>query len=304
MTSSVPAALVPPRLIDLADRLTPTALRFQGFRQHWVPTNAGRVHFLEVEGRGKLPPFLLLHGLGSCATDYAPLVARLRPHTRRLVLLDMPGHGLSEAPRGGMNPAHIRIAVREALDARVGEPSFVFGNSLGGLAAVRFAQIRPERVLGLILASPGGAPMSPEELSGLLAAFDISSSSQADRFVGKFLGKPHAMHAFLAAGVRSRMNRPAIRDLMRRISTEDLLTEAEVRSLPMPVYCFWGRKDDVLPEKSREFFRRVLPAHARFEDPDGYGHAPYLDHPDDFLERVLAFARHVVTPQGEGGQAG
>lgn len=300
-----PASWLPSGVIRLADRLTPAALRLRGYRQVWVPTNAGKVHCLEVDGRGDLPPFLLLHGLGSCASDYAPLVELLRPYTRRLILPDLPGHGLSESPRAGMDPAHIRIAVREALDARIGEPCFVFGNSLGGLAAVRFAQIRPERVMGLLLASPGGAPMSPEELSALMAAFDISSRDAAFRFVDRFLGTPHAMRPVLAAGVRSRMNRPTIRDLMRRISTEDLLTEEEVRSLPMPVWCFWGMSDDVLPVGSREFFRRVLPATARFEAPEGYGHAPYLDHPKAFLERVTSFARDVVAAtQTPGAAAG
>lgn len=298
MPAPVPA--LPPGLIRLADRVTPAALRLQGYVQHWVPTSAGRIHVMEVQGSGQLPPFLLLHGLGSCATDYAPLVALLRVHTRRLILVDMPGHGLSEAPKQGMNPAHMRIAVREALDARVGEPTFVFGNSLGGLAAVRFAQMRPERVLGLILASPGGAPMSPEELSGLLAMFDISSHEAALAFVDRFLGRPHPVRPILAAGVRSRMNRPPIRDLMRRISTDDLLTPDEVRSLTMPVLCFWGLEDEVLPERSREFFRAFLPPHARFEAPSGYGHAPYLDHPKAFLRHVTSFAHEVVAGRAAG----
>lgn len=253
------------------------------------------MHVLEVDGQGPLPPFLLLHGLGSSASDYAPLARGLRAITRKLILPDMPGHGLSESPPSGMVPSQMRIAVREALDARVSEPCFVLGNSLGGLAAVRFAQMRPERVLGLFLASPGGAPMSPEELASLLAGFDLPSHTSAMGFVDRLLGAPMAGRTVLALGVRARMRRPPIQDLLRRISTDDLLTHAEVRALPMPICCFWGQQDDVLPVHSREFFRHALPDHAEFEAPEGYGHAPFLDQPAPFLRRVERFANSVLA---------
>jgi pimeloyl-ACP methyl ester carboxylesterase len=291
---------VPERIVRLADRLTPPALALTGFRSVRVKTNAGLVHVLEVDGEGSLPPFLMLHGLGSCASDYVSLVRGLRSITRKLILPDMPGHGLSEPPTGGMNPAQVRVAVRDALDARVGEPSFVFGNSLGGLAAVRFAQMRPERTLGLILASPGGAAMSPEELAALLATFDLPSHASAVAFVDRFLAAPAWYRDVLALGVRARMNRASIRDLLRRISTEDLLTADDLRELAMPVYCFWGAEDDVLPAQSRDFFRRHLPPHALFEAPAGFGHAPYIDQPAVFLEKVRAFAESVMAGRPPG----
>jgi pimeloyl-ACP methyl ester carboxylesterase len=59
----------------------------------------------------------------------------------------------------------------------------------------------------------------------------------------------------------------------------------------MPVLCLWGTNDHLLPDTAREFFRRHLPAHAIFEEPEGYGHAPYVDHADDFVRRIAAFAR-------------
>jgi pimeloyl-ACP methyl ester carboxylesterase len=34
----------------------------------------------------------------------------------------------------------------------------VFGNSMGGFLAIRFASRHPERVLGLMVNSPSGAP--------------------------------------------------------------------------------------------------------------------------------------------------
>lgn len=280
----------------VVERLQPRALQAVGFKSTWAPTMAGPVHVLEGEGTGDLPPILLLHGLGSSGADYASFILRLRRHTRRLIIPDLPGHGLSPAPKDGMSPSRMRLAVGQALDARVGEPVIVFGNSLGGLAALRFAQLRPHRTLGVFLASPGGAPLSPEDLGDLLTTFDLSSHGAALAFVDRLLLNPGPARAVLALGLRARMRRGAIRDLIRRIAPEDLFQPGELATLPVPVHCFWGRDDRILPMRSFDFFRRELPPHGTWEDPPGYGHAPHMDQPEPFTERFLSFARRWAAP--------
>jgi pimeloyl-ACP methyl ester carboxylesterase len=63
----------------------------------------------------------------------------------------------------------------------------------------------------------------------------------------------------------------------------------------MPIHCFWGAEDQILPRRSLDFFRRELPAHATFESPAGYGHAPHMDQPGAFTEGFLRFAREAAA---------
>jgi hypothetical protein len=48
-----------------------------------------------------------------------------------------------------------------------------------------------------------------------------------------------------------------------------------------------------------EFFRQHLPPHARIEEPEGFGHTPFLEHPGRVASDILSFAAEV----GSGGGA-
>jgi pimeloyl-ACP methyl ester carboxylesterase len=57
-----------------------------------------RIHFLDWGGRGE-PGVLLIHGLSNTAWSWAPVARRLVA-VRRVVAMDLRGHGLSDAPTG------------------------------------------------------------------------------------------------------------------------------------------------------------------------------------------------------------
>lgn len=278
-------------LMPLLDALSLNTLRAQGFRSRNLETEAGRVHVIEAEGKGSLPPMLLLHGLGSSAADYFFLLKSLRQHCRRVVAVDFPGHGRSEAPSGGMEPGMLQRALLQATDEVVKEPMVVFGNSLGGLVALRFALARPERVRALLVASPAGAPMESAALNDFFQSLLPQSHADALDFVDRFLARRSVLRHAIAWGVRKRFGRPAVADFLRRVGPKDMLTAEELASLRMPLVIFWGEKDRVLPEEQREFYRKHIPAHARFEHASGYGHAPFLDQPRAFGQILLAFGR-------------
>src|SRR5678815_2871498 len=114
-----------------------------GYESRRVATTDGPVHVLDARGDGDLPTVVLLHGLGSWSVDYLPLFSRLRRHVRRIVAPDLLAHGHSGDPvPSGRLPA-LWDALAGALEATLDEPALVYGNSLGGLAALRLGIDRP-----------------------------------------------------------------------------------------------------------------------------------------------------------------
>ncbi|HEY7461427.1 MAG TPA: alpha/beta hydrolase [Gemmatimonadota bacterium] len=115
---------------------------------------AGVLSLHEV-GVGGLP-VIFLHSLAGNAGQWARQRA-LMGRDRRAVALDLRGHGGSSPPRDGdySIPAMARdvAAVTEALGL---ERAVLVGHSFGGLVALEFAGLRPERVAGLLLADPSG----------------------------------------------------------------------------------------------------------------------------------------------------
>lgn len=281
-------------VVSTADRARLLALRLQGARSVFVGRRGRRIHLVDVPGDGALPPIVMLHGLSACGADYAPLFSRLRSVTSRIVAPDLPGHGLSSPP-SDLDTVHDLLgAVANAVDSVVDAPAIVFGNSLGGLAAIRYALMHPHRTAGLFLVSPAGASSTPQQLDELLDALRVDRHADAEAFVRRVLPTAGWAASLLAIGVRARLGRPAVRTMIERARIETLLDPRDLASLRMPIRLVWGAQDRLLPPSHLEFFVRHLPRHARVEIPSGFGHAPFLDHPDDVAQLVRRFAIDVA----------
>jgi UDP-glucose 4-epimerase len=95
-----------------------------------------RVH-LEVHEAGPADPTVVLtHGIGAHARLYTPLAARLRAAGFNVVIVDRPGHGLSEGRRGDCPVEQALDVLEEAVGfarARYAGPVVLGGSSLGGI---------------------------------------------------------------------------------------------------------------------------------------------------------------------------
>jgi len=282
-------------ITHLSDRILVGQLNLRGFLSRHVLTRHGRVHVLDAKGRGALPPLLVLHGFSAAAHYYDGVMLRMRPYVRRIVAPDLLGHGLSEMPREGLSEEMLRDALLHAIDHVLDEPAIVFGNSMGGAAALKLALLRPEKVKGLFLVAPGGAFMTQAEIQELISRFHLDTHDQALAFVDRLFAKPHPMRQVLAWGTRGQFDRPGLRNILEQMTPAQLLTPEEMGAIRAPTQLIWGAADRVLDPSCLEFYRRYLPAHARVQVVDHYGHVPHMDYPEELHHRLLAFAKDVAS---------
>jgi pimeloyl-ACP methyl ester carboxylesterase len=262
-----------------------------GYRSRVVGTRDARVRVLERRGAGHLPTIAVLHGLGSQAIDQLPLLQRLVPHVRRIVAPDFPGHGQSEAPANERDREAYVAALIDALDATLEEPAVVFGNSLGGFAAIRYAAARPLHVRGLFLASPAGAPSTPEEFERMMSALRLETHADSLRFLALVLEEePRLLKHLLAWHLRRRFAASPVRALVDSMREGESLMPEHLRAVKVPVHLVWGRSERLLPANHLEFFRAHLTA-VRVEEPHGFGHSPQLDDVAETARWLLGFAR-------------
>jgi pimeloyl-ACP methyl ester carboxylesterase len=297
MLSPDPISEVISAVPELAEHLLRSTLGLCGYKRRTIKTSVGRVHVLDAEGQGHLPPTVLLHGLGSAGVHYAPLLRGLRGHVSRLILPDLPAHGFSDSPPHGALPSALLAGLTDALDEVLDEPAMLFGNSLGGAMAVRYALARPGRVRGLVLSSPAGAFAHEAELQQIVNQFRMPTHAAALAFVDRLFARPHPLRHFVALHVRRRFTKTPLDALVGALSPCDLLTPEQLRGLHVPVRLLWGTGDRILPASHLAYFRRHLPANAEIEELEGVGHSPYLERPRLVVRHLLGFLRSLEAPE-------
>src|ERR1019366_8068341 len=124
----------------------------EGVLLHWVEFGAGTGRWL---GRA---PVVLLHGLNDSHGTWRQIASDLALD-RRVLALDLPGHGLSDRPDAGYELAwYGRIVARwiEGLGLQPLEQVDIVGHSLGGGIALMLLDVCRPRIRRLVLAAPGG----------------------------------------------------------------------------------------------------------------------------------------------------
>lgn len=250
-----------------------------------------QIHLYEGPGQGTLPPVVLIHGLGANASGLAALAAMLQPHVRHVVVPELPGHGFSTRGNAAVTPAVALEAIETAISKFLPGPAVVYGNSLGGALAIKYAL--KHEVRGLVLASPAGAAMEDDDWADLVRAFDVTERRAARTFLDRLYHRAPWFVPLLARELPDLLNRPAVREILASVTPADAVTTEELASLGMPILFLWGRSEKLLPPSALAYFRAHLPPHAVVEQPEGWGHTPQTEAPRPVAARVLAFLREL-----------
>ncbi|MEZ4451407.1 MAG: alpha/beta hydrolase [Nannocystaceae bacterium] len=279
-------------IVPILEHLARRRLNSVGVRSRYAYTRGGRLHYYEaLNPAAKGPPIVIFHGFGASATSFGRVIAALRPHSPRILAPDTPGHGFSPAPHQRLTLSDLYDGLDEVLQRELSEPAIVVGNSLGGAMAVRFADRNPDKIRGVVLSSPAGAPLPEAHFRELVDSFRPRGFVDASRLIARLYDQPPWFRAIVAPDLLRHFRQPHFRHLLETFSQEESLQPEELASIRAPTLILWGRGERLLPGQSLDFFRTHLPAQGRIEEPEGFGHCPNLDRPRQLARRIAEFAQ-------------
>jgi pimeloyl-ACP methyl ester carboxylesterase len=169
---------LPPGPLRLDELAAPPADRAADPAGYLVTVDlAVRLHFLDWGGpagpgvapEAEAPTVLLLHGIAQTSAIWAPVARRLRA-ARRVLAMDLRGHGLSDSPTHGYDAETLAGDVEAVIDASA-EPDeplpnvVLVGHGFGAIVAVWAASRLGDRCAGVVLVDGGWEDIG--ESSGL-----------------------------------------------------------------------------------------------------------------------------------------
>ena len=242
-------------------------------------------------------PLLLIHGLGSAATAWKPLLKDLQAHYR-VITVDLPGHGQTPLEHGiALDPHSLAQLVLQVLDENQIDKAHIVGNSLGGWVALELAATAPERVLSVVGLAPAGLWLKPGisrvrgEARARAMARTLHKSApkllkyKFARQIGFSTVSPRwdaldvetCVDATVAMGT-SRGYFPTWDAFLGKRFDEEI-------SPNIPVTIIFGDTDNTLPVHTSQE-RSLAPQHAKWIVIPQCGHAPMWDHPKTVLSYI------------------
>jgi pimeloyl-ACP methyl ester carboxylesterase len=264
---------------------------------------AAGIELLRRPGKGSARAMVLLHGIGSNAASWIPLMQRL-DHGIDVVAWNAPGYGGSTALISSTPiPGDYASALLRLLDTLDIPAPILVGHSLGALFAGSFAASFPHRLSALALVSPAigygvapGAPLPPQVQDRIddldrLGAADFAAK-RAARLVSDPQARPHVVAEVSRA--MAAVRRDGYAQAVRALGAGDLVADA--RTIAAPAIVAVGRQDVITPPANARTVRDALRHVVSYDEIDDAGHALPQERPEMLAPILMNLAKeHAVA---------
>jgi pyruvate dehydrogenase E2 component (dihydrolipoamide acetyltransferase) len=242
------------------------------------------ISYIEA-GSGEGLPLVLVHGFAGDRNNWLFNIEALAA-ARRVVALDLPGHGASSKDVGDGSLDALAATVIGALDALAIDRAILVGHSLGGAVALTAALTSRDRVAGLALLSSFGlgSPVDRGFIDAVLAADRRKDMKAA---LERLFADPALVSRDMTEAMLGFKRIDGVQAGLDRLALEALSDEAGERlaarldEIAVPKLVLHGAED------------RIIAPPPCAEQIDGVGHMPHMEAAAEVNRRIAAFAASV-----------
>lgn len=237
----------------------------------------GEFTYLE---KGEGIPLIILHGLMGNLSNFEGMFAYFPKKGYKILMPQLP---IYELPLLKTNVKTLSKFLKKFVQHKGLKDFILVGNSLGGHIALYYAKLNPNDVAGMILTGSSGLyETTMSDGYPRRGDRDYITKKVQDVFYDPNIATDEIINeTFDTINSRIKLIRTLAiaKSAMRHNMAKDL------EKMTMPVCLIWGKQDTVTPPSVAEEFHKLLP-NSELYWIDKCGHAPMMEHPDEFNKIV------------------
>lgn len=245
----------------------------------------GKFKYIETKGKGA--NLLLLHGLFGALSNFQGIIDRFGASYNVIV----PILPIFELPIRKVSVTGLVDYVVDFVNFKSYDQVNVLGNSLGGHISLLYALAQPEKIRSIILTGSSGLFESAMGTSfPKRGDYEfIKTKTEATFYRPEVATKELVDEVFDIVNDRNK----AIRVIATAKSAVRHNLGDKLHQIGAPTLLVWGKQDSITPAFVGEKFDELI-ENSRLVFIDKCGHAPMMEHPEDFNRYLEEFLQEVA----------
>jgi len=230
---------------------------------------------------GEGTPIVVLHGIMGSLSNFNGVFDYLPKNGYRILIPELPLYTL---PLLKTNVKNLALFIKKFVVFKGLENYILLGNSLGGHIALYYAKTYPDNLKAMVLTGSSGLyENSMGESYPKRGNYDYIKKKAEEVFYDpKVATKEVVDEVFKIVNNRLKL----IKTLSIAKSAIRHNMSADLPDMEMPVCLIWGKNDRVTPPNVAVEFNNLFP-NSNLYWIDKCGHAPMMEHPDEFNKILL-----------------
>jgi pimeloyl-ACP methyl ester carboxylesterase len=233
----------------------------------------GKYSYVEA-GEGQ--PIIVLHGLMGALSNFDGVLNYFSEKGYKVIIPELPIYKL---PLLKTNVKNLSKFLKDFMAYKKIDKAILLGNSLGGHIGLYFTKLNPNNVAALVLAGSSGLyEKSMGDTFPKRGNYEYIKAKTEEVFYDPAIATKEVVDEIFAS----------VNDRVRVIKTLAIAKSAirhnmakDLPKMNVPACIIWGKNDLVTPPEVAIDFQKLLPDANLFWI-DKCGHAPMMEHPDEF----------------------
>jgi len=267
-----------------------------GLETKSITLNFGEIVYLENDVKSDVT-LVFVHGFGGNKDTWVRTIAEW-DDKYHVIAIDLPGHGESVSKNTlGYTTAEQAERLHLFLEAKKVKDIYLFGHSMGGAIALRYAGNYAENLKALILIDAMGMEQTKSdgiklvERSDKNPLYDVCTNERLETLLDYSMYKPPYIPDIIKDALlsekcgRLELEKVIYKDLHKDVDLSDV-----AKTIHMPTLILWGEKDRMTHVDDATLFNDTIKGSQLviFKE---IGHVPILEDPEKTANAIDKFIR-------------